>query len=112
MGLSVRFVSNDDHVLIAPEGAPTHVAFAYEEIPLFEKEGIGGIYSPILHLTLSLDSRIASNNSFRSMFLPRPGTSNGDRRDGDFGRMENISPLRRRIMTSSFFDCSRISASF
>jgi hypothetical protein len=32
MGLSVRFVSNNNHVMIAPEGAPTDGAFAHHDV--------------------------------------------------------------------------------
>jgi hypothetical protein len=40
----------------------------------------------------------------------KPGTLKGGWRRGDFGAMENISPLRRRMTTSSLLDSSRISA--
>ncbi len=66
----------------------------------------------VIRYARSLDSRIASNISFRVMPFRKPGTSKGERRRGDFGAMENISPLRRRITTSSLLDSSRISANF
>jgi hypothetical protein len=60
----------------------------------------------------SLDSRIASSISFREIFLRSPGTSNGDLRTGVFGKMENMSPLRRLMTTSLLFDSSRMSDNF
>ncbi len=61
----------------------------------------------VIRYARSLDSRIASNISFGVMPFRRPGTTKGERRRGDSGVLENISPLRRRMITSSLFDSSR-----
>jgi len=77
--------------------------------------GINGGSMPsagMIYYALSLDSRNASNISLRVIFLLKPGTSKGERREGDLDTIENISPLRRRMTTSSLLDSSRMSASF